>query len=66
MSTWSDEKILEWLKNGVDTERGFKTLVEKYQEKLYWHVRRMVTDHEDTNDVLQKCFYQGISKHSPI
>ena len=56
MSTWSDEKILEWLKNGVDTERGFKTLVEKYQEKLYWHVRRMVTDHEDTNDVLQNVF----------
>lgn len=27
----------------------------KYQERLYWHVRRMVVEHEDANDVIQNC-----------
>ncbi|MCB9037227.1 MAG: sigma-70 family RNA polymerase sigma factor [Lewinellaceae bacterium] len=30
--------------------------MEKYQERLYWHIRRMVYDHEDANDVIQDCF----------
>lgn len=30
--------------------------MEQYQERLYWHIRRMVIDHEDANDVLQNCF----------
>jgi RNA polymerase sigma-70 factor (ECF subfamily) len=38
-------------KNGAFTE-----LVKKYQEKLYWHIRRMVVDHDDANDVLQNSF----------
>jgi len=31
-------------------------LVEKYQERLYWHIRQMVKNHEDTDDVLQNVF----------
>jgi RNA polymerase sigma-70 factor (ECF subfamily) len=34
-------------------EKGYTGIVKKYQEKLYWHIRRMLVDHEDTNDVLQ-------------
>ncbi len=30
--------------------------MDKYQERLYWHIRRMVAEHEDANDVLQNCF----------
>jgi len=30
--------------------------MQKYQEKLYWHVRRMLMDHDDANDVIQNCF----------
>lgn len=30
--------------------------MEKYQERLYRHIRRLVAGHEDTNDVLQNCF----------
>lgn len=29
--------------------------MEKYQERLYWHVRRMVIEHDDANDVMQNC-----------
>lgn len=31
-------------------------LIERYQEALYWHVRRMVVGHEDAEDVLQETF----------
>ena len=37
-------------------EQGFTAIVKKYQEKLYWHARRMVVEHEDANDVLQNVF----------
>lgn len=39
--------------------------MEKYQERLYWHIRRLVYEHEDANDVIQDCFikvYRGIDK----
>ncbi|MEO7766236.1 MAG: sigma-70 family RNA polymerase sigma factor, partial [Ferruginibacter sp.] len=35
---------------------GFTAIIKKYQEKLYWHIRRLVVQHEDANDVLQNMF----------
>ena len=40
----------------VDSERGFRMLVEKFQSSMYWHIRRMVVSHEDAEDVLQETF----------
>ncbi len=37
-------------------EKAFTSIIKKYQEKLYWHIRRMVIHHEDANDVLQNVF----------
>lgn len=37
-------------------EKAFTLLVRKYQERLYWHIRRMVVTHEDANDILQNVF----------
>ena len=61
----SDEKILDLLAEGDTLEAGFRFLVSKYQEKLYWHIRRIVIDHHDTDDVLQNTFlkvYRYIDK----
>ncbi|MFQ5445403.1 MAG: RNA polymerase sigma factor [Saprospiraceae bacterium] len=53
----ADERILALvLQKGGDAERGFRMLMEKYQERLYWQIRRMVYEHEDANDILQNCF----------
>jgi RNA polymerase sigma-70 factor (ECF subfamily) len=52
----SDEQILDLLGDQRSAEQGFRLLMDKYQERLYWHIRRMVVDHEDTNDVVQNCF----------
>ncbi len=37
-------------------EKAYTAIIRKYQEKLYWHIRRMVVEHEDANDVMQNVF----------
>lgn len=52
----TDGELLLQYKNPATKERGFTAIIKKYQEKLYWHIRRMVVEHEDANDVLQNMF----------
>ena len=54
--TTSDTELLVQFRNPLTKEKAFTSIIKKYQEKLYWHVRRMVIDHEDANDVLQNVF----------
>lgn len=51
-----DAALLNQFRNERTREAGFTAIIKKYQEKLYWHVRRMVVDHDDANDVLQNVF----------
>jgi RNA polymerase sigma-70 factor (ECF subfamily) len=51
-----DKELLYQFRQPQLKERAFTAIVKKYQEKLYWHIRRMVIDHEDANDVLQNMF----------
>ena len=52
----SDTELLVQFRNPITKEKAFTAIIKKYQEKLYWHVRRMVIEHEDANDVLQNVF----------
>jgi RNA polymerase sigma-70 factor (ECF subfamily) len=53
----ADDKELLFQFQHTDTkERAFTAIIKKYQEKLYWHVRRLVVAHDDANDVLQNVF----------
>jgi RNA polymerase sigma factor (sigma-70 family) len=54
--TTTDTELLIQFRDPVTKEKAFTTIIKKYQEKLYWHVRRMVVEHEDANDVLQNIF----------
>jgi len=61
----SDEQILDLLQKEKNMEQGFRYLVMKYQERLYAHIRRMVNEHEDANDVIQNTFvkvYKNIER----
>jgi len=40
--------------NGQEAE--FTSLVRRYGEKLYWHIRSMSASHEDADDILQNVF----------
>jgi RNA polymerase sigma factor (sigma-70 family) len=51
-----DQELLRQFKDPSFKEKGFTGIIKKYQEKLYWHIRRMVINHEDANDVLQNMF----------
>jgi RNA polymerase sigma-70 factor (ECF subfamily) len=51
-----DSELLHAFRDPAKKETAFTSIVRKYQEKLYWHVRRMVVDHDDANDVLQNVF----------
>lgn len=54
--TLQDSELLIQFRNPGTREKAFTAIIKKYQEKLYWHIRRMLVDHEDTNDVLQNVF----------
>lgn len=57
MDNYSDDQaLLQAISSGNNIERAFSALVSRYQEKLYWHIRRMVVDHDSANDVLQNAF----------
>jgi RNA polymerase sigma factor (sigma-70 family) len=51
-----DNELLLLFRDPVTKERGYTQLVKKYQEKIYWHIRRLVVDHDDANDVMQNVF----------
>lgn len=54
--TTQDTELLMQFRDPATKEPAYTALVRKYQEKLYWHIRRMVVEHEDANDVLQNVF----------
>ena len=51
-----DKELLVQFRDPATKERSFTLIIKKYQEKLYWHIRRMVVSHDDANDVLQNMF----------
>ncbi|MGB5244860.1 MAG: RNA polymerase sigma factor [Lutimonas sp.] len=48
--------LVERLKNIGTQELAFKDLVETHKERLYWHIRKIVINHDDADDVLQNTF----------
>ena len=55
----TDSEILELFHSEHGKERAFTLLMNQYQEKIYWHVRRMVNNHDDADDVLQNTFVKA-------
>lgn len=59
-----DDQILKFFNEGMQQE-AFKLLMSTYQERIYWHIRRVVLTHEDTDDVLQNTLikiWKGLGK----
>src|SRR6186713_946430 len=69
-ATIQDTELLMQFKDPATKERAYTAIIKKYQEKLYWHVRPMVIEHEDANDVVQNVFirvWNGLDdfRHDP-
>lgn len=54
-----DTEILSMIKNPQMQEKGFRIFMQKYQERIYWLIRRIVLTHEDTDDVIQNTFIKA-------
>ena len=62
MEHLSDQELLEGLRNPESKNYTFNLLCRKFQERLYWHIRRIVLSHEDADDLLQETFLQSWQK----
>ncbi|MES2426720.1 MAG: sigma-70 family RNA polymerase sigma factor [Bacteroidota bacterium] len=51
-----DAEILSQFQDERTRNAAFNLLLNKYQQKIYWHVRRMVIDHDDADDLVQDVF----------
>ena len=56
MMQTDDKTILVLLQNPRKRNEAFSLLVDKYKQRLYWHLRKMVIVHEDADDLLQNTF----------
>ena len=57
-----DKALLEKIRNPETRNYGFNMLVLTYQQRIYWHIRKMVIDHDDADDLTQEVFLK-IYKH---
>ena len=56
MSEYSDKDLMKLYREGGNPNYAFNLIVEKYKERLYWHVRKIVIIHDDADDILQNTF----------
>ncbi|WP_420578682.1 RNA polymerase sigma factor [Ekhidna sp.] len=60
-----EEQIIKKIREEETRNYGFNLLVREYQERVYWHVRKMVIDHDDADDLVQEIFvkvWKNLSK----
>jgi RNA polymerase sigma-70 factor (ECF subfamily) len=53
---YSDKELLRLFRKAETRDHAFNLIVRKYQERLYWHIRKLIIDHNDTDDTLQNTF----------
>jgi RNA polymerase sigma factor (sigma-70 family) len=56
MKQVEDAEIIEKFTVEKTRQEAFNLLLNKYQQKIYWHVRRMVLNHDDADDLVQDVF----------
>ena len=49
-----DKDIIQAVRN--KPEKGFRLLMQKYKQPVYWHIRRLVVAHDDAQDATQEAF----------
>jgi RNA polymerase sigma factor (sigma-70 family) len=59
MADYTDKELLVIFKDSDRRNYAFNLIVRKYTERLYWHIRKLVIDHDDANDLLQNTFLKA-------
>ncbi|MFZ4581112.1 MAG: RNA polymerase sigma factor [Paludibacter sp.] len=55
----TDAELLAMLADPKRKSLAFSSIVRMYQERIYWHIRKMVLVHDDSNDVMQNTFMKA-------
>lgn len=58
-NTFNEEEIVEQLHDNDTCRSAFTKIIDHYSKPLYWQIRRMVIDHDATNDLLQETFLKA-------
>ena len=56
---YTDKELLELFRNDDSKNHAFNIIVRKYQERIYWHIRKIIISHDDTDDVMQNTFIKA-------
>ena len=56
---YTDKELLELFRNDDSKNLAFNIIVRKYQERIYWHIRKIIISHDDTDDVMQNTFIKA-------
>ncbi|SEF60546.1 RNA polymerase sigma factor [Parabacteroides chinchillae] len=59
MQQYTEDEIVEQLRDPTKQRDAFTLVVDIYGEKLYWQIRKMVLNHDDANDLLQNTFLKA-------
>ena len=54
-----EQQLLSLLRDPKGQEKGFRMLMQLYQERLYWHIRTLVQTHDASNEVVQNTFIKA-------
>lgn len=56
-----EEELVKRLRDPQQCRKAFGDVIAIYSEPLYWHIRKMVINHDDANDLLQNTFLKAWS-----
>jgi RNA polymerase sigma-70 factor (ECF subfamily) len=59
MRQYTEDELVERLRDPSTQRNAFEQVVNSYGEKLYWQIRKMVLNHDDANDLLQNTFLKA-------
>jgi RNA polymerase sigma-70 factor (ECF subfamily) len=59
MEQYTDQEIIDMFRNEDSRNRSIHLMIKKYHVRLYWHIRKILIDHNDTDDVLQNTFIKA-------
>ncbi len=59
MKHYSDDELLKLFHESDNPDYAFNLIVRKYQQPIYWHIRRLVIVHDDADDIVQDVFVKA-------
>ena len=59
-----DDEIISLMLQPNSSEKGLRAMMDTYQSRLYWHIRRLIVQHDLAQDVLQDTFIKAYNNFS--